>query len=84
MLRARSLLTMTPGSAPDAVCWVNGQIRTVGPARLIEREAPAGIPRYELPDALVTPGVVDGHTHFGLWAQSRQRVQLSGLHSRRR
>lgn len=43
---------------------------------------PTRVPRFDLPDALVTPGFVDGHTHFGFWAQSRSRVQLGGAPSR--
>lgn len=35
--------------------------------------------RFDLPDALVTPGLVDGHTHLALWAQNRRRVELAGL-----
>jgi predicted amidohydrolase YtcJ len=37
---------------------------------------------YELRDALVTPGFVDGHTHFALWALNRRRVQLAGTTTR--
>jgi predicted amidohydrolase YtcJ len=48
----------------------------------LEREVPGGVPRFELPDALVTPGFVDGHTHFAMWALNRRRVQLGGLRSR--
>jgi predicted amidohydrolase YtcJ len=43
---------------------------------------PTRVPRFDLPDALVTPGFVDGHTHFGFWAQSQSRVQLGGAPSR--
>ena len=28
--------------------------------------------------AVVTPGFVDGHTHFALWALNRRRVELAG------
>lgn len=37
---------------------------------------------FELPDAWVTPGFVDAHTHFATWALGRRRVQLSGARSR--
>jgi predicted amidohydrolase YtcJ len=30
----------------------------------------------------VTPGVVDGHTHFAAWAMGRRRVQLAGARTR--
>jgi predicted amidohydrolase YtcJ len=31
---------------------------------------------------MVTPGFVDGHTHFAMWAMARRRVQLTGAASR--
>jgi len=37
---------------------------------------------YDLPGALVTPGFVDGHTHFAHWALNRRRVQLAGVRTR--
>lgn len=43
---------------------------------------PSRVPRFDLPDALVTPGFVDGHTHFALWAESRRRVHLYGAATR--
>jgi predicted amidohydrolase YtcJ len=57
-------------------------VRAVGAHQELLRRAPGSLPRYELPDALVTPGFVDGHTHFALWALSRGRVQLAGAESR--
>src|SRR6185503_7137972 len=30
----------------------------------------------------ITPGFVDGHTHFATWALGRRRVQLAGVRSR--
>jgi predicted amidohydrolase YtcJ len=48
----------------------------------VERAAPPGVPRYDLPDALVTPGFVDGHTHLAMWALNRGRVELAGLRTR--
>jgi predicted amidohydrolase YtcJ len=73
---------MTSGLEGDSVLWENGRIRMVGAAAQLERAASRDIPRYELPDTLVTPGLVDGHTHLGLWALSRRRVQLRGLRTR--
>jgi predicted amidohydrolase YtcJ len=61
------------------VLWEDGRIRMVGPADKLERAASRRIPRYHLPDALVTPGLTDGHTHLSLWALNRHRVQLAGL-----
>ena len=82
MLRARRVLSLVPGLEGDAVWWEDGRVRALGAHRDILRRAPSTLPRYELPDALVTPGFVDGHTHFALWALSRSRVQLAGAASR--
>jgi predicted amidohydrolase YtcJ len=82
VLRARRVETLAPGSAGDAIWWEDGKVKAVGPHARLLREAPAHLPRYELPDALVTPGFVDGHTHFALWALGRRRVQLTGAPTR--
>jgi hypothetical protein len=66
----------------DAIWWDRGVIRLVGRAADLERRVPSRVPRIDLPDALVTPGFVDGHTHFALWAQGRRRIQLLGTASR--
>jgi predicted amidohydrolase YtcJ len=76
------VLTLVPGLEGDAVWWEEGTVRAVGAHGEILQRAPSRLPRYELPDALVTPGFVDGHTHFALWALSRSRVQLAGVESR--
>jgi predicted amidohydrolase YtcJ len=70
---------MTPGSEAEAVWWQAGRIQLVGSASEVERAAPRGVPRYDLPSALVTPGFVDGHTHLAMWARNRGRVELAGL-----
>jgi len=75
-------MTLAPGSQGDALWWENGRIRAVGSAHELQRQVPRDVPRYEFPDALVTPGLVDGHTHFALWALSRHRVQLAGCPTR--
>jgi predicted amidohydrolase YtcJ len=82
LLRARRILTMVPGLEGDSILWQDGRIRLVGPAARVEKAAARGLPRYELPGALVTPGLVDGHTHLALWALNRHRVELSGLRTR--
>jgi predicted amidohydrolase YtcJ len=81
-LRAGRLMTLAPGSQGDALWWENGRIRAVGSARDLERQVAREVPRYEFPQALVTPGFVDGHTHFALWALNRRRVQLAGCRTR--
>jgi predicted amidohydrolase YtcJ len=79
LLRARRIITLVPGLEGDSVYWQDGRIRMVGPAAQVDRSAARQVPRYELPDALVTPGLVDGHTHLALWALNRRRVELAGL-----
>ena len=81
-LTARRILTLDPAHSGDAIWWEDGRIRRVGTAAQLARAVPRGTPSYELPDALVTPGFVDGHTHFALWALGRRRVQLAGCASR--
>jgi predicted amidohydrolase YtcJ len=66
----------------DAVWWEAGRVRAVGRAAVLEREIPVETPRYEFTGAWITPGFVDGHTHFATWALGRQRVQLAGVRSR--
>ena len=82
MLRARRVLSLVPGVEGDALWWDEGLVRAVGPARVIDRQAPRRLPRYDQPGALVTPGFVDGHTHFAMWALGRRRVQLVGAPTR--
>ena len=73
---------MVPGVTGNAVWWRNSRIVAVGDAAALERTVPREVPRHELPDALVTPGFVDGHTHFAMWALGRGRVRLEGAPSR--
>jgi predicted amidohydrolase YtcJ len=77
VLCVRRLLTMHPGFAGDALWWENGRIQGVGSGVEIERAAPRHLPRFEFRDALVTPGLTDGHTHLAMWALNRRRVELS-------
>jgi hypothetical protein len=69
---------MVPGLEGDTVWWQDGRIRGVGSASDMEKAAPRQVPRLELADALVTPGLVDGHTHLAMWALSRRQVELAG------
>lgn len=70
------------GRGGESLWWSDGVIRGVGTRLEIEKAAPSSLPRYPLPSALVTPGLVDGHTHFGMWALNRRRVHLAGCRSR--
>ena len=81
-LRARRVLGGETSRVADAVWWSEGRVRAVGPARDLIRSVPRGTPDYDLPGALVTPGLVDGHTHFLMWALNRRRVQLAGVRTR--
>jgi predicted amidohydrolase YtcJ len=81
-LRARRVLSLDPANSGDAVWWHNGRIAEVGRAAELARKIPPGIPSFDLPHALITPGFVDGHTHFAMWALGRRRVQLAAAPSR--
>ena len=73
---------MVPGLDGDSLWWQDGRIQGVGSAADMERAAPPHLPRLEVGDALVTPGLVDGHTHLAMWALNRPRLQLVGLSTR--
>jgi predicted amidohydrolase YtcJ len=81
-LNCRRVVTLDPSIQGDAIRWEHGRILEVGPAADVARRVPAGTPVYELPDTIVTPGIIDGHTHFVMWALARRRVQLQGARSR--
>lgn len=78
LLRGGRVLSLSPGVEGDAIWWQEGVIRAVATAAELERRVPSRVPRYDLPRTLITPGIVDGHTHFAMWAQGRRRVQLAG------
>lgn len=78
LLRGGRVLSLVPGLEGDAVWWQDGVIRAVGSARDLERRVPSRVARFDLPRTLITPGFVDGHTHFAMWAQNRRRVHLAG------
>ena len=81
-VQAARVLAVAPGISGDALWWEAGRIRAVGAAADVARLVPPGTPVYELPDAWVTPGFVDAHTHFATWALGRRRVQLAGARTR--
>ena len=83
MVRCRQVLSLRPGVSGDSTWWENGVVRAVGRAAEVDQQAPSWIPRYNLPEAILTPGFVDGHTHFGMWALARQRVHLAGATTRK-
>ena len=69
-LRARRVLSLVDGVIGDAVWWLTPGDPGVGQAADVAAQVPRGTPVYDLADALVTPGFVDGHTHFALWART--------------
>jgi predicted amidohydrolase YtcJ len=75
-------LTLAAGVSGNAIWWEAGRIRAVGEVAAVAKMVPAGTPLFELPGALVTPGFVDGHTHFAMWALNRRRVDLAATRSR--
>lgn len=81
-LRARRVLTMDGSARGDALWWQDGRVRQVGDAAAVARLVPPGTLTFDLPGAIVTPGFVDGHTHFAMWALGRRRVQLAGARTR--
>src|SRR3954454_10346737 len=81
-LRARRVLSLADGVTGDAIWWQQGRVRAVGPAAALARQVPRGTPTVDLPAAIVTPGFVDVHTHFAMWALGRRRVQLAGAATR--
>ncbi len=81
-IRAHSILTLDPEVQGDAIWWHEGVVRAVGSALELERRVPSRVPRFDLPGAVVTPGFVDGHTHFAAWSLARRRVRLAGAATR--
>jgi len=81
-LLARKILTLVPGLTGDAIWWHAGRIRAVGRAADLESKVPSRVPRFDKRDCLVTPGFIDGHTHFASWAVGRNRVRLAGSRTR--
>lgn len=73
-----------PGLPPaDAIWWRDGVVQAAGDFQSVWASAKPSDPELiELPDTFVTPGLVDGHTHFGEWAIGRERVNLAGVASR--
>ncbi len=77
-LLAGRLLTLAPGIEGDAIYWRDGRIVAAGRAADVARQVPRGTPEITARRGLVTPGMVDAHTHFGQWALGRLRVNLTG------
>lgn len=81
LLANATIATMQPGAAPyglvpdGAVAIAGGRIRWVGP----DSEIPAqwqALPRTDLDGALVTPGLVDCHTHVVFGGDRAREFEL--------
>ena len=84
LLRAAAIAG-TDFSGTDSVCWREGRIVAVGSFADVRDKATAfgSAPEVmEFPGGLITPGFIDGHTHFAEWALGRRRVNLAGCKTR--
>jgi predicted amidohydrolase YtcJ len=80
-LRARRIAGLPAARGGNAIWWADGVIKNLGEASALARRIPPGTPVFDLPGTLVTPGFVDGHTHFAHWALNRRRTELAGVKS---
>lgn len=58
--------------SPGAIALMGARIAWVGPDRELPAKLPAGVEVTDARGALVTPGLIDCHTHL-VWAGSRHR-----------
>ncbi len=65
-----------------AIWWQDGKVQAIGEPSTLASQVPSDIPQFDLPHCIVTPGFVDSHTHFGLWALGRTRVKLASARTR--
>jgi predicted amidohydrolase YtcJ len=82
LIRAGRVVSCDPRVAGEAVLWQDGRVVAIGAAGELARLAPRSTPEFDYPGAVVTPGFVDAHTHFAMWALGRRRVQLAGATTR--
>ncbi|NOT06926.1 MAG: amidohydrolase family protein, partial [Gemmatimonadales bacterium] len=74
---------VVPGpSAANAVLWNHGVIVRVGRDRDLAPLAPSGTPVFEFPGGIITPGFIDGHTHFAQSVLKDEQVDLTGAATR--
>ena len=63
LIQGGLIKTVTRGDIPDGQILIDeGKIRAVGK----QVDAPAGCPAFDAGGMLVTPGLIDAHTHIGL------------------
>jgi imidazolonepropionase-like amidohydrolase len=66
LVKASRLLDPRTGNvlSPAAVLIQDGKIKEVGPPAQVQAHAPAGAKTIDLGNAILLPGLIDGHTHL--------------------
>lgn len=83
LVRASRVYTHFPfRSAGDAVLVQAGHVVAVGRQRALRKHAPPRARVLDLEDAVLTPGLIDAHTHFFYWAlQQALVIDVTGFRS---
>lgn len=77
VLRHATVLPASGPAIPDgAVVLVDGRIAAVGPSAQVP--SPAGAQELDLTGRYVTPGIVDAHTHLGVYGQPASFASADG------
>ncbi len=75
VVHAKRIHTLNPDQPSAAALLIEaGRVRAAGTARQMRRMAPRGSRVLDCRDAVLTPGLVDSHTHFFYWALQRHLV----------
>ena len=78
LLRGATVMTAAGASyAPGAVLLVGARVAAVGPADEVEAPADAEIVELEA-DRVVTPGIIDTHSHMGVYPSPGLRAHNDG------
>ncbi len=82
LLARRCYVTTSLPPRANALAIAHGRVIAAGPRRSVLRLRGRGTRVVDLGNAVLTPGIVDCHTHFFYWALGRSLViDLSALHS---
>ncbi|MBO0708550.1 MAG: amidohydrolase [Candidatus Dormibacteraeota bacterium] len=76
ILRARRVITMVPGSDPEAICVDRGRIQAVGAVSDLRDLQPEAEVR-DLGDAVIVPGFNDAHLHLLMTVENLLHLDLS-------
>ncbi len=77
VLRHATVLPASGPAIPDgAVVLVGGRIAAVGPSALVA--TPAGARELDLTGRFVSPGLIDSHTHLGVYGQPASFASADG------